>query len=698
MKKEQNNRRLARDREKLKQLEQQLEQEKKVSREMANLIQFLERNEELSKDTFRQKTRELEEIISIKEGDLNIEHRQRQRAEQRVSELEHKLSQMEQSKHEMDQRRLQRGRESGQRWEEEKGKLLEELGDSEKKMILLGNENKRLKEKIEEIEEGFRAKTESVKEIVEKLNQANMKFKKVEMSFLESEKMNVGLKTQFQELAKLSEKQKAKIEELGKLLEMEHGKKDAMERENQVLVLEIEEMKKQLEQEKRRRTQLEQHLIEFKEKTKNGVQNKHKITSLDHLRTFQGDFDSVPQMKKLESSVQNDHSNREETFQKIQWEPQTMNQKSNLNQQKPENQKRNQSHFGTSNQTQETKKSFESRNNFQISEKRYLNNETAGPAKNLKYSAPFQSNGRASQNSYFRLNRDDTNNSISRVGRTVSPSPVRRIKLEDRRIISSQKPSSNRRFVTKIYSSAEKRFVPKNPTTTQTTQNSKFAPTKRIVKQSIRSGNFISRDTGPPKTGPETVYYAVNGASHGQQKSGKVGELLNQIKTNIEADQFGSTTLGNEKYEISELSSFGNSFAPSELRQKPVEVYNLELYTNGKEMHTTAKTKTLDSLGRSESSHRYTRKKVHTSPNFVEYASTNSNIKSPNQMSTHLEDSQYDSDEESEMNFMVGQEADVNSQFEFFKNQIKENFSKRRSRAREEPSQHGESPGPVGRE
>lgn len=667
---------------------------------MSNLIQFLERNEQLAKEAFQQKTKELEEIIAIKEGDLSIEYRQRQRAEQRVSELERQLAQLTTSRREMDERRLQsQNRQSERRWDQERGKLVDELSRSEKRIATLADENKELTQRVEELEKASHAKDQSVKDIIEKLNRANMELKRLEVSFLQSEQINDGLKKQFQEMGELGEKQKAKIDELGKLVELEAVKAANLEKQNQVLNLEVDNMKKQLGGESNRRVKLEEQLEELRQKSASGTPSGQGITSLDQLRPIPTPQERVPPISKRASQQNADLFRREESFQKIQWEPQAKAQTTEMKDDKPPNQNRKAGALDMHKPNEKAPMSFEGANHYSLSNQRLAATDMPGPAKIVKYSAPYQSNRRASQNSYFRLNRSGAHEPISRLGRTVSPSPVRRIKLEDRRIISSQTPSSNRRFISKIYSSTEKRFVPADATRTQSNMQSTSGATKRIVKQSIRTTNPLTRDNSQSRNDSERVYYVVNGPGNGQRQPGtvgKVGELLDQIKSNIEEDKFGLTKQSNEKYEISELSSYGPSQTQSELRQEPVEVYNLQFFPRGGQMQKAAKSKTLDNLAPSQSSHRYTRKKMQTSPNFAEYRETPSNVKSPNQLSTRLEDSEFDSDEESEMNFMVRNEPDVESQFEIFKNQIKENFSRRKSQARESHLRRDESPGLLG--
>ena len=86
----------------MRKLEKDLQNEVKRQQDLKDQIVFLERNEQLSKETFREKIKEMEEIIGIKDRDLEIERKQRHRAEQRVTELELRLMKLEREKREIE--------------------------------------------------------------------------------------------------------------------------------------------------------------------------------------------------------------------------------------------------------------------------------------------------------------------------------------------------------------------------------------------------------------------------------------------------------------------------------------------------------------------------------------------------------------------------------------------------------------------
>jgi len=324
-------------------------------------------------------------------------------------------------------------------------------------------------------------------------------------------------------------------------------------------------------------------------------------------------------------------------------------------------------------------KSLNSLTQFNFSNKKKISlNHIKAPIKKIKYSVPYQSNAYDSQNSYFRLNQTDTSRSISRIGRSVSPSPVRRIKLEDRKIISSQKPGPNRRFGTKIYKAENKRYVSQDQKPTISRNDSKSGFTNnlnRIIKQSIKRENTINQASSEEQA--ESDYYYVNKKKK-MPSIGKVGDLLNHIKTNIETNNFTNTNSDNNKYEVSELSSFMQSQNPKEKNTTTTEVYNLDFYPN----KNSLKSKTFDKLNDNESSsYRYTKKKIQTTPNFTKYVSSQLSNSKKNYMNskTNLRvlqsESAFESEEENEMNFTMKNEDEMNNQFEIFKNQIKNNYS-----------------------
>jgi hypothetical protein len=671
-------------------LEYELKQEKDKNFEISKKMSELQNNNNISNQTQKQQLVETKEILGIKERDLEIERKQRQRAEKKAAELELKIFELE---------KINRNVEEWRRADELKGKMdKEEMRiwmngervkmetqqiENDRKLHQLKMENERIAQEAESLRKEKEEQAGGVKDLIEKLNEGNRQRKILEDSSNQLNSINVSLRKQCDELGVINNAQQIEINSLKEQIRVL--------KQNYEQGIRMNEEKMQMEKQKHLQVQETlQNRIRDLEVTVAQQKNTY-LTSLSKIhdqpkisRPSKGPLFKKNNFEDLKKRVVTPEplKKNESVKATISYALEPQLSKVIVNNKVVFEQDIKPDQFSAQKKTLSQNESLKSLSQFNFSNKKKISlTDLSLPKKNVKYSITDNRPNLESQNNYFRLNRTFQSGTSGRVGRSVSPSPIRRIKLEDRKNISSQQPNKSRGYTSRVYSSLEKNGSRFN-------QNVKVDPTpqdtnylQRRVGQAVR----ISRNGGSSGQSEEIqssndYYYVTKNPGKGSGVR-KVGDILHQIKTNIEQNNFKSEDVENDKYEISELSSFAQSQLPREHKQNAIEVYNLNFSNEPQGQPGMKKIMSQNDLPEKNgnSSYRFTKKKMQTSPQFGNIGNLNPSTKTTERMGKgerqiiHTQ-SEFGSDEENEMNFMIRNEEEMDTQFEIFKNKIKRDF------------------------
>ena len=612
---------------------------KQSNEDMMGRIEFLERNDRLAKENFSRRLEEAKEEVSVRERDLEIERKQRQRAEKKATELELRVMDLEKVAREVeewrraDELRGKMDKEELQMWvAEERAKLEKEREKWAREVEGMREEARRREEK------GRRDQQEQQKgmtDLVEKLNVANKERRRLEVIVKEFEEANVGLRKKVEEEEMMNNSQR---EEIGVL-------KGEMERLRLAYEIQLREVKDSLKMEREKREEKQRELDKHVEEIEK-LKNRKHLTSLSAVEERRSEENKM----KVQKEGQQTLDKKEPVYPFIRKEPSQKALEPRLSKVIINNEvvyeKDHNEHFSGNRSRCDQNTSMSSLNQivFSNQKKKISLNDIKGPIKRVKYSFPRE----GKQLPYYSLNQ-----SMSRGGRSVSPSPVRRIKLEDRKTTFSQQPGRGRKG--QDQSSAEKRVLVR-------TVKPQTGKTRRVLQQSVRLQQAGREEA-------RSDYYFVSGRNP-EKKVKKVQDVLNQIKVNIETNTFKAKAAEKDKYEISELSSFVQSQIPKEVKQRPTEVFQLQ-------MQGPFKAQSFQNLRPGEPP-RITAKKVHTSPNFAKFVSPEASAKNrqrhPQRRLDFLESESAFASEEDEMEFNLKSEEDVNNRFEVFKKEIKKNL------------------------
>ena len=684
--------------------------------------------------------RGLEEVIAIKEKDIEIERRQKQRVEKRMAELEVKVVELERERREGDERRRADQLRNRVDREEVQMRLVEverqrqaEAREWEKRLSDAVRQNAELRERVGRLDRQRQEAEKGVGELVEKLNQANRENRRLESSGGQSETVREGLERQLREQAEAGEKQKKYIEELARALEEETVRRERAEREREMAKADMgrledwfkeeqerrqmaearerreredrerergewerdrrqrdererrekeereerdrrdkeerdrrdreerdrrdrEEQEKRHREEKERLERQERERLDRREKegrqredkrnqtwaeeVKIGentgredlkFENRLQLTSLGHIKAEEKKRDGDSQGNALRANTNSLLPqlskvivNNEVVFEK----------------------KLTPAHFSGSKSNIGANQSLSSLRRFNFATKRKISlSNLQKPIKKLKHSLPQRSGREDSQNSYFRLNQ--TQGSLSnRLG--VSRSPVRRIRLEDRRVSTSQKPAPLRRVLTRTGTSADHKAQRAGrlfEADSRVDSSRIVAGVKRVVQQSVRRGGKSESQESGRRTESQDYYVDGGPKRGGANRVGKVGDLLAQIKSNIEADKYERDDPDSGRYEISDMSMYGQSFIQNGGKSPLAEVYNLEFYPTG-------------------GSYRFTQKKPQTRLQFGGRGESALNIQTKKRLPVGTsrreseKESEPESDGETETGFNVEEEAE----------------------------------------
>ena len=658
----------------MKKMELDLRGEKKRNSDLVERLGQLERTGQVQRDQLK----DTRELLGVKERDLEIERKQRHRAEKKASELELRLMELDKQKRDAeewrraDELRGKIDKEEMKQWvRHEKTRIESQKREAEQREVQIRQAFERTQEEVHRLRQKQVEQENNVKELVDKLNQANRHQKLLEDSKKGVDDLNVTLRKQNDELTVLYSSREAELQALkDQLIQNEKNYKenllaqekrmDLQREQHQQAQIALEEKLKQLQAMQIQRDKRGTSLSKFD--TQNNLDHKaHAIEERNKVQTFK------PEVNLPENPIP-DNKNKNTTFE---IEPHLakviVNNKVIFDK---DIASKNLSGAGATLKMNESLKSL-SQFNFSNQKKKISLEQISRPKKVAKFSIESES-----RNPYFRLNKTTNSISVSRGGRSISPSPVRRIKLEDRRGVSSQQPARAREYTRTVYSSAEKKIVGQD--TLSKPQDGPNPYVKRVVTQSIRVRNAPSNGVLREVDTSANDYYFVNNSPKKPKvpQVGKVGDILNHIKTNIEANNFKTQATETEKYEISELSSFAQSQLPKEDKQGSLQVYHLQV-ANPPGLPSKNKFLSQNELDQ-KSSYRYTKKKVQTTPHFegnIAYTPRAKEMNRTGQPSRILDvQSQFGSDEESELNFMMKTEEDVDNQFEVFKKNMRLNF------------------------
>lgn len=635
---------------------------------------------------------DIKEILGIKERDLEIERKQRQRAEKKTAELELKIFELEKINRNVEEWRRadelkgKMDKEEMKNWiNTEKVKLETAKIENERKLHEIKNENERIIREGESLKKERADQDKGIKELIEKLNESNRQRKILEDSSNQMNSINVSLRKQCDELGVINNAQKMEVNSLKEQIRIL--------RQNYQQEFQLNEEKLMVQNQKHLQVQ---EILEKKIKDLETTIANHKntyLTSINKIndqpqisRPPKGSFfqkNNFGELKKRvvtpEPLIKNGSIKASISYA---LEPQLS--KVIVNNKVVYEQDIKPDQFSAQKKTLSQNESLKSLSQFNFSNKKKISlTDLSLPKKNIKYSLTRNQPNLNSQNSYFKVNRVHNNGTNSRVGRSVSPSPIRRIKLEDRKLIGSQQPNRSRGYTSRVYSSLEKNGIRYNQNIKieGNSQDSNYL--QRRVGQAVRvqRGRVDSGETEEIQSSNDYYYVTKNPKINKIPSVGKVEDILNQIKTNIEENKFKVNNSENDKYEISELSSFAQSQVPRENKQTTVDVYNLNMSSeigNHLKNKTTMSQKNFSEKNEN-SSYRFTKKKMQTSPHFGNIMSFNPSTKTTERMEVNERQiihtqSEFESDEENEMNFITKTEEEMDTQFELFKNKIKRDY------------------------
>lgn len=586
------------------------------------------------------------ESYETMKNEFNIEKYEKKKLKNEFEEINQQLMLERQEKEkEMDERKTQN--ELKNWWSKEKSKLEEENQNLNILLIEQSNKILNLQNNLNQEKQNQNIQNNSSKEIIEKLNHQNKKLQQKENLINEINKKNENLI----ESVKLLKNENFQINEL---LNMKENEINNMFKQTQ----EMKSLEKEFSNIKQKNDELNIKISKLENENKN----------LELL--FEGKKTECQDLQKKISLNLNSAQppNNVSEYQRIN---RFENSFSNMNKKEP------QSIPKESHQTNILSNS----NNTGLTQNQSNNNLSHNtPPLKVPYSPIRRIISKkkidvSPNNSYFKLKSDNNSvssyynsaNTLNSNKKSISSGLVRRIRLEDRNPLSSQRVYHRSQSP---FSENNNLYFNQNNSSNQKIKNNQYSPKVSIIRKSSQH-KFSNTNNN---IGNNTVnqynedYYAVN---NDHQKVFKVKDILENIQNNIDnktfSEQKDQNRLDEDYYLNVSESNMNLSMSKDSNQEETFQFYKIE--TNDQNSYPTAnKIKNFENQD-CRNNHRYTEKMV--SKNVVDAKIMNTFVNKDdfNHSNDFLHDD-YENEEDEEDAYLYMNDKDTEKNFDIFKNNM----------------------------